>query len=908
MDVRDAMGANRLNTAAELLRPRLEELGGGRALMAILSNEARDRIAGARCAIPFGDLQRLVPPGMSGEEAARRIAAASAVAQEDPSRAVTHNKGIMNGISSLALATMNDTRAVEAAAHAWAARSGRYAGLSTWTAAGGLLVGDLEMPLPLATAGGSVGFHPAARASLRILGFPDSPRLCRIAAAVGLAQNFAALLALVTYGIQKGHMRYNAARLAWRAGARGGEVRRLADALSRTELARDGCRVHDGCPRRRGGARSPVPAEGTGAVSGETVCRAGPSLALIKYWGKSVKGDNLPATPSLAVTLGGVHTETQAVVTTEPDSMSVDGVVQDPARYAFFFDTLRHTLGITARFRASSVNSFPTSAGLASSSSGFAALAGACARAAGCEPSPAGPLRHRPGRVRLGRPLSVRRLRSPAGRCAPCTPGLRTRALAGPPHRGGGHPPRAQACPVPPGNGGDARKLAVLLLLDQGIRGAAPGGPAGAGDARPAAAGGNRAAQLQPHARGHPRGAATAPVLAACNGGGDPRVRGDEGSGHRRLGNHRRGPPGEDPLSFRRRGCHCRAHGRTGQRHPDHRLPARTGAAVRPRARESTGYRGAVSAARLTVPGNILVLGEYAVLEEGGLGFAVAVETRVRLETEPAPTLSIQGTWPGSSVSWTPGQPRNERARGDRGGRRIAAAGWSDHGETACRFLRVFHLGRQEDRARLQRRGQRRPRVRPASSGRRRCVALGGGTRSWHWRRTGAPRAAGAAGTMSSRRSTAARASSAAVLPRRGIHAPIPGAMDILLFPGPAPVSTADSVKRYSLWKERNPGSARDFLAESNSAILSFVRVGHHQRRAEGTREVQDAGDRARQVDRRDGRPAHPRGPGSFLVQGPRGGERARALPRTARRRAASLPCPEARPVLRAETGVTWEE
>jgi hydroxymethylglutaryl-CoA reductase len=239
VDVRDAMGANRLNTAAELLRPRLEELGGGRALMAILSNEARNRIAGARCEIPFADLQRLVPPGMSGEEAARRIAAASSVAQEDPSRAVTHNKGIMNGISSLALASMNDTRAVEAAAHAWASRSGRYAGLSTWTTAGGRLVGVLEMPLPLATAGGSVGFHPAARASLRILGFPDSPRLCRIAAAVGLAQNFAALLALVTYGIQKGHMRHHAARMAWRAGARGGEVRRLADALSGTDAPDD---------------------------------------------------------------------------------------------------------------------------------------------------------------------------------------------------------------------------------------------------------------------------------------------------------------------------------------------------------------------------------------------------------------------------------------------------------------------------------------------------------------------------------------------------------------------------------------------------------------------------------------------------------------------------------------------
>ena len=123
-------------------------------------------------------------------------------------------------------------------------------------------------------------------------------------------------------------------------------------------------------------------------MSDEAVCRAGPSLALIKYWGKSLKGDNLPATPSLAVTLGGVHTETRASVVAGQDAISVDGVLQGPARYAFFFDSLRHTLGITARFRAASTNTFPTSAGLASSSSGFAALAGACARAAGCAPSP----------------------------------------------------------------------------------------------------------------------------------------------------------------------------------------------------------------------------------------------------------------------------------------------------------------------------------------------------------------------------------------------------------------------------------------------------------------------------------------------------------------------------------------
>ena len=125
-------------------------------------------------------------------------------------------------------------------------------------------------------------------------------------------------------------------------------------------------------------------------VSEEAVCRAGPSLALVKYWGKSLSGDNLPAAPSLAVTLGGVHTETRASLSqADDDTVSVDGAVQDPARYSFFFDTLRRELGISARFRAASTNSFPTSAGLASSSSGFAALTGACARAAGCAASTA---------------------------------------------------------------------------------------------------------------------------------------------------------------------------------------------------------------------------------------------------------------------------------------------------------------------------------------------------------------------------------------------------------------------------------------------------------------------------------------------------------------------------------------
>jgi hydroxymethylglutaryl-CoA reductase len=232
IDVRDSMGANRLNTAAESVRPLLEQVSRGRVLMAILSNAAAQRLAGARFTIPVERLARGLPAGMSGPEAARRIAVASVIAQEDPSRAVTHNKGIMNGIASLALATLNDARAVEAAAHLWAARDGQYRGLSRFETDGKQLTGEIELPVPVASAGGSVEFHPAGRACMRILGNPDARRLSRIAAALGLAQNFAAVLALVTHGIQKGHMKYHAARLAFLAGARGAEIRQLAEMLA----------------------------------------------------------------------------------------------------------------------------------------------------------------------------------------------------------------------------------------------------------------------------------------------------------------------------------------------------------------------------------------------------------------------------------------------------------------------------------------------------------------------------------------------------------------------------------------------------------------------------------------------------------------------------------------------------
>jgi hydroxymethylglutaryl-CoA reductase len=207
VDVRDAMGANLLNTLAEGLTPLLENLLGGKKILAILSNDASARVATARFRIP---VQALAKPGFTGSEMARRIVLAAALAQADPQRAVTHNKGIMNGVSALALATGNDTRALEAGVHSWAGRNGVYRGLSTYrvdsTTEGSWLEGTLEIPLALATVGGSTAAHPQARLHLGLLQVDSSRQLCEVAAALGLAQNFAALFALAGEGIQRGHM------------------------------------------------------------------------------------------------------------------------------------------------------------------------------------------------------------------------------------------------------------------------------------------------------------------------------------------------------------------------------------------------------------------------------------------------------------------------------------------------------------------------------------------------------------------------------------------------------------------------------------------------------------------------------------------------------------------------------
>ncbi len=214
IDVRDAMGANTADSVAEAVRPVVEELTGGRVLMAILTNSGAQRRAGARFVVPVSSLAR---GDFDGATAAARIETASRLAQEDPSRAVTHNKGIMNGVTAIALATGNDTRGLEAAVHAYAARSGIYRGLSTFTVRGEMLEGQVELPMPLGTVGGAAGMHPASAASLRLLGSPGATMLARIAAAVGLGQNLSALFALVTDGIQRGHMRLHERRVAWLA-------------------------------------------------------------------------------------------------------------------------------------------------------------------------------------------------------------------------------------------------------------------------------------------------------------------------------------------------------------------------------------------------------------------------------------------------------------------------------------------------------------------------------------------------------------------------------------------------------------------------------------------------------------------------------------------------------------------
>ncbi|MFL2104636.1 hydroxymethylglutaryl-CoA reductase, degradative [Desemzia sp. FAM 23991] len=229
----EAMGANIINTMMEGIIPYVEDLAQSRALMGILSNYATECLATATCRIPVEQLQK---GKFSGEEVRDRIIDAYQFAYADPYRAVTHNKGIMNGIDGVIIASGNDWRAISAGIHAYASRSGQYRSLTKWEKAkNGDLLGNLTLPLPIGTVGGSISFHPAAKMTKTILHYENAAELESIIVSVGLAQNLAAVKALVTDGIQKGHMGLQSRSLAISAGAKGEEINWLSRKLKQAE-------------------------------------------------------------------------------------------------------------------------------------------------------------------------------------------------------------------------------------------------------------------------------------------------------------------------------------------------------------------------------------------------------------------------------------------------------------------------------------------------------------------------------------------------------------------------------------------------------------------------------------------------------------------------------------------------
>src|SRR5471030_2427024 len=223
VDVRDAMGANTVNTMAESVAGRIEEITGGKVRLRILSNLADLRLARAQVRY---SADTLTTKEYSGEQVIEGVIDACLFAAIDPYRAATHNKGIMNGIDPVIVATGNDWRAVEAGAHAYACRNGRYTSLTTWERAGngGDLVGTIEMPMPVGLVGGATKTHPLARLALKIMDVHSAQDLGEIAVAVGLAQNMGALRALSTEGIQRGHMALHARNIAMSAGATGVDI------------------------------------------------------------------------------------------------------------------------------------------------------------------------------------------------------------------------------------------------------------------------------------------------------------------------------------------------------------------------------------------------------------------------------------------------------------------------------------------------------------------------------------------------------------------------------------------------------------------------------------------------------------------------------------------------------------
>jgi hydroxymethylglutaryl-CoA reductase len=221
LDCCDAMGANMVNTLVERLAPHVEQITGEEVGLRILSNLAAQRLARARVRLRP---EQLATADMDGTEVAERIVAAWRFAWADPYRAATHNKGVMNGIDAVALATGNDWRAIEAGAHAWCSRDGQYRPMTVWRFQDGVLDGSLELPLQFGTVGGPIRLHPTVRANLALGGIDGGSDLAGLAAAVGLSQNLGALRALATEGIQAGHMRMHARSVAATAGARGAEI------------------------------------------------------------------------------------------------------------------------------------------------------------------------------------------------------------------------------------------------------------------------------------------------------------------------------------------------------------------------------------------------------------------------------------------------------------------------------------------------------------------------------------------------------------------------------------------------------------------------------------------------------------------------------------------------------------
>ena len=228
-DTRDAMGANAVNSAVERLKETVESLSGGRVHLRILSNLTDRRLAKASCTIPTDELAF---DSFHGETVRDGIVEAWAFAAADPYRAATHNKGIMNGVDAVVIATGNDWRAIEAGAHAYAAKSGRYTPLSTWQVdPEGNLQGSLEMPMAVGTVGGATRVHPVAKACLELMHAESASQLAEIIVSVGLAQNLAALRALSSEGIQRGHMSLHARQVAMTAGAEGSMITIVAERM-----------------------------------------------------------------------------------------------------------------------------------------------------------------------------------------------------------------------------------------------------------------------------------------------------------------------------------------------------------------------------------------------------------------------------------------------------------------------------------------------------------------------------------------------------------------------------------------------------------------------------------------------------------------------------------------------------